>query len=119
MPCPNSIWIVELVFPGGQLVPFSIETISDVKWNTMGQMFADWQKVGDQQVVCVKSPMFVDLSRWMNRLFHPLEAGHRQQIRDRAAKQKKEMTIKSVQKSTQKRQVHFGWNFISYILILV
>lgn len=55
-----------------------------------------------------KPQMGLGNCRWMNRLFHPLEAGHRQQIRDRAAKQKKEMTIKSVQKSTQKRQVTGG-----------
>ena len=67
--------------------------------------------VGDMYII-LKSPLLLDLSRWMNRLFHRLEAGHRQQIRDRAARQRKEMTVKSVQKSTQKRQVNFVWNVV-------
>ncbi|CAL1140719.1 unnamed protein product [Cladocopium goreaui] len=44
----------------------------------------------------------------MSRLFHPLQAGHRQQIKDRATKQKKEMTKKTIQKGTNKNQVTGG-----------
>lgn len=48
------------------------------------------------------------LSRWMSALYHPLERGHRQQIKLRAASQKREMTIHTIQKGTNKKQVSFG-----------
>ena len=48
------------------------------------------------------------LSRWMPALYHPLEPGHRRQIKLRAASQKREMTIHTIQKGTNKRQVSFG-----------
>jgi len=56
--------------------------------------------------------MLVDLSHWMPYLFHPLQEGHRRQIKDRAAKQKREMTIKTIQKGSQKVQVCSGRTYI-------
>ena len=55
--------------------------------------------------LCLSLPK---LSRWMPALYHPLERGHRQQIKLRAASQKREMTIHTIQKGTNKRQVSFG-----------
>ena len=58
---------------------------------------------------------WIELSQWMAKLYHPLQPGHRQQIRDRASQQKRQMTIKSVQKTTQKKTSVF-WQSLTYII---
>ena len=59
---------------------------------------------------------WIDLSQWMAKLYHPLQPGHRQQIRDRASQQKRQMTIQSVQKTTKKKQVFFGTSLNDVLL---